>query len=327
MSKTLLLIAGLVVLAFAASPRMTFDDDEADVIYLDARPAYDETQFAGKNILVTGGSSGIGFATALTFARFGADVVIVSRDSNPNWFTGNQAVEKIQADEIVQAKGGKIRWYKCDVADRSQVHDLFNTFINEKYMLDYAVNNAGIVGAVGLLNETAKYLGTEHDAVRNNLQGILNTLEEEVSQFHLSGKDGSIVNLASVNGFRASPGGPLYSTSKFGVVGLTRSVGVEYARGSPIIRVNALCPGFTNTSLVWQQTKLLEGIGQVWEEPYVTPSHELWQKYASHFQAECPTGDLADPMDQANMIAYLLSDSAALVTGSLFVVDGVIGES
>jgi len=328
MNKILLSVAVFAVAVSATFPYMTYgDDNNEDMIYLGTRPAYDETQFAGKNILVTGGSSGIGFATALTFARFGSNVVIVSRDSNPDWFTGAQAVAKIEADDIVQAKGGKIRWYKCDVADRDQVKSLFKQFVDDKFMLDYAVNNAGIVGAVGNLKDTEKYLGTEHDAVRNNLQGTVNTLEEEIAQFHNSGKDGAIVNLASVNGYRASPGGALYATSKFGIVGLTRSVGTEYARGTPLIRVNAIAPGFTNTSLVWQQTKLLDGSGrQTWEGEYVTPSSDLWKQYASHFQSLCPTGDLADPMDQANMIAFLLSDSASLITGSIFTVDGLIGE-
>jgi len=330
MSKTLLSVLLFAVLAIAVSgfmPQVFGDDVSAeDVIYLGTRPAYDETQFAGKNILVTGGSSGIGFAAAMTFARFGANVVIVSRDSNPSWFTGDQAVKKIEADDIVKAKGGKIRWYKCDVSDKDQVKALFQKFQTDKFMLDYAFNNAGIVGAVGNLIDTLQYLGGEHDAVHNNLQGILNCLEEEIAQFKTSQKNGAIVNTASVNGYRASPGGALYATSKFGVIGLTRSVGTEYARGTPTIRVNAIAPGFTNTSLVWQQVKILEGQGQTWEGEYITPSHPLWQQYKVYFQQKCPTGDLADPMDQANMVAFLLSDSAALITGSTFTVDGLIGE-
>ena len=89
-----LVVAALVV---AASSRSVFDSmpiitpgdvSVEGVDYLAARPTYDEKQFVGKKVFVTGGSSGIGFATALTFARFGADVVICSRDSNPSWFTG-----------------------------------------------------------------------------------------------------------------------------------------------------------------------------------------------------------------------------------------------
>jgi len=331
MSKTLVFAFIVAVVALGVSANFATaaieDDEPVEMIYMGKRPAYDETQFAGKNILVTGGSSGIGFAAAMTFARFGANVVIVSRDSNPDWFTGQQAVEKIEADETVKEKGGKIRWYKCDVSNQSNMDDLFAQFEKDNFMLDYAINNAGIVGAVGDLIDTVKYFGGEHDAVRNNLMGCVISLEHEIAQFMVSKKNGAIVNTASVNGYRACKGGPLYATSKFGVVGLTRSVGTEYARGTPTIRVNALAPGFTNTSLVWNQAKLLEGIGQTWEGEYITPSHPLWKKWESHFKSLCPTGDLADPMDQANMMAYLLSDSAELITGSVFTVDGLIGES
>jgi len=330
MNKAVLLVVGLAVVACAnfVSDQTGGDEVPSDMIYLGKRPAYDETQFKGKNILVTGGSSGIGFATALTFARFGSNVVIVSRDSNPNWFTGNQAVEKIQNDEIVKQSGGKISWVKTDVSERAQVEALFNTFAKDNFMLDYAVNNAGIVGVANvgtLFNSSISYFGGEHDAVKNNLIGCELSLEAEIAQFKKSGKNGNIVNLASVNGYRACNGAPLYAASKFGIIGLTRTVGVEYARGTPTIRVVALAPGFTNTSLVWQQVKLFEGLGQTWEGDYITPDSELWQKWKSYIQKKCPTGDLADPMDQANMIAYLLSDSAELITGSVFTVDGTIG--
>jgi len=330
MIEILLLIAALSVATFANLLGGKYKVSSTDgIIHLSARPAYDETQFIGKNILVTGGSSGMGYATALTFARFGANVVIVSRDSNPDWFTGNEAVQKIAADETVQAMGGQIRWYKCDVSKKEDVTALFQQFEKDNFMLDYAFNNAGVVGAVNMgtiFNDTVQYFGGEHDAVYNNLVGCMLCLEAEVAQFKSSQKNGAIVNTASVNGYRAAADGPLYASSKFGIIGLTRSVGTEYARGSPIIRVNAIAPGFTNTSLVWQQAKVLEGICQTWEGDYITPDSDLWKKYAPMFQAECPTGDLADPMDQANMVAFLLSDSAALITGSVFTVDGLIGE-
>lgn len=333
MNKVLITVAVLAVAAFATLPEGIRRSQDSDIIYLGTRPAYDETQFAGKNILITGGSSGIGYATALTFARFGANVAIVQRDYHPTWYTGEQAAAKILSDPIVKAKGGKVTPYKYDVSDQAQVKKLFQQFEKEKFMLDYAFNNAGIVGAVNvnatLFNETAKYFGGEHDAVHNNLGSCLLCMEAEIAQFKSSMKDGAIVNTASVNGYKAAPLGPLYPGSKFGIIGLSRSVGTEYARrtkDSPVVRVNAIAPGFTNTSLVWQQAKIMEGLSQAWEGEYITPDHELWKKWAPVFQGECPTGDLADPMDQANMVAFLLSDSAALITGSVFTVDGLIGE-
>ena len=92
MSKALLSVLLVAAIAVAVSAFLDgnfMDNDEnIQMIYTGNRPTYDQTQFIGKNILVTGGSSGIGFATAMTFARFGAHVYIVSRDSNPDWFTG-----------------------------------------------------------------------------------------------------------------------------------------------------------------------------------------------------------------------------------------------
>jgi len=329
MNKAVLLFAVLSVAVFAFVP-IQYGEDPSDIVYYGKRPAYDETQFKGKNILVTGGSSGIGYATALTFARFGSNVVIVSRDSHPDWYTGAQAVEKIQADDIVKQSGGTIRWVQTDVSEKDQIEALFDGFQKDGFMLDYAVNNAGIVGCANigpnrLFNDTVQYLGGQYDAVKNNLLGTEFSLEAEIAQFKSTGKNGAIVNLASVNGYRACNGAPLYAASKFGIIGLTRSVGVEYARGTPTIRVNAIAPGFTNTSLVWQQVKILEGTGQTWEGKYITPDSEEWGRWVDHFKEMCPSGDLADPMDQANMIAYLLSDSAALCTGAVFTVDGTIG--
>jgi len=334
MNKALFTVLFVAAVAMVASANFAMDfmsninSFADDVISVPPRPTYDEKQFIGKKVLVTGGSSGIGFATALTFARFGADVVICSRDSNSNWFTGKQAVKKIEDDPIVKENKGKITWYKADVSDWDSISKFFKKLEDDKFVLDYAVNNAGIVGAAGTLKDTAQYFGGEHDCVRNNLMGTVNCLELEIEMWTKHNKNASVVNLASVNGFRSSPGAPMYATSKFGILGLTRNVGVQYARGTPSIRVNAIAPGFTNTSLVWQQTKLISGQAkQVWEGDYITPDSELWKTYAPYFESRCPTGKIADPMDQANMIAFLLAEESGLITGSIFVVDGVIGES
>jgi len=334
-------IAAFAALALVASANIVLDappvkgahavrddvDSLDDLFVVGARPAYDMKQFINKKVFVTGGSSGIGFGTALLFARFGADVTICSRDSNPKWFTGQQAVDRISNDTIVKENNGKIRWVKCDVSDKAGMIKLFQQFDDEKYIIDYAVNDAAIIGAVGDMNTVIPYYGGKFDAVYNNLIGTVNSLEVEIAMFQKYKKDAAIVNLASVNGYRASAGALGYAASKFGVLGLTRATGVEYARGSPMIRINAIAPGFTNTSLVWQQTKLMAGIAhQVWEEPYVTPDSDLWQKYKDVLISMCPNGDISDPLDQANMIAFLLAKESALITGSIFVVDGVLGE-
>jgi len=326
-----IIFAALVMVASAnfyqGYPRTGLSVPEG-VFSIGARPTYDQTQFIGKNVFITGGSSGMGYATALTFARFGANVIICSRDSNPAWFTGKAAVDSISADPIVKENKGTIRWIKADVADKDNITALFKILEDEKIVLDYAVNNAGIVGAAGTLHDTAQYFGGEHDAVHNNLAGTINCLQLEINMWEKNNKNGSVVNLASVNGFRASPGAPMYSASKYGILGLTRDVGTQYARGNPTIRVNAIAPGFTNTSLVWQQVKLLAGVAnQTWEGDYITPASQLWKDYVDQFLAMCPTGTMADPLDMANMIAFLLAKESEIINGAIFVVDALLGDS
>jgi len=333
MSKVLFVVV-VAALALVASCNFNFfgastarADDEP--MFMSARPTYDAKQFVNKKVFITGGSSGIGYATALLFARFGADVVICARNSNASWFNGEDAVKKISADPIVQENKGKIRFYKADVADWNEASALFKKLENdEKWIMDYAFNNAGIVGAAGKLKDIQQYFGGVHDPVHNNLISTVNCLELEFDLWKRHNKNASVVNTASVNGFRGAGGAPLYPTSKFAIAGLTRDVGVEYARGTPTIRVNAIAPGFTNTSLVWQQAKLVTGSApQVWMGEYVTPSSPTWQMVEPYFLKRCPTGKFAQPEDQANMVAFLLAEESALITGSIFVVDGGIGES
>ena len=329
------------------------DEYVDEVQHIPARPTYDETQFKGKVVLVTGGSSGIGFATALTLARFGAHVIICSRDFRPDWFTGMwpfsffsspflafsfhffllrlcltgaQAVEKIMKDNVVVANGGKVRWVKADVSNKESVAQLFKNIREREGTLDFAVNNAGIVGAAGPLNTTVQYFGTQYDPVHINVYGTVNCLEYELQLFTQQEKNAAIVNLASVNGYRSAGLAPLYSASKHAIIGITRSVASEYAQDTPTVRINALAPGFTNTSLVWQQAKLFEDGSQVWEGDYITPNHPLWKKWGPEFVAMTPNHRMADPMDQANMIAFLLARESALITGNVFVVDDMVGE-
>ena len=241
-------------------------------------------------------------------------------------FLGTGAVKRIEADPIVKENKGKIKWFKADASNITEMTALFKKFEEDKWEMDLAVNNAGIVGATGPLNETAKYFGGPQDPIHNNLQGTIICLDLEIALFKKLKKDAAIVNLASTNGLRAAPGAPMYPTSKFGILGLTRSVGTQYARGTPTIRINAIAPGFTNTSLVWQQVKCIEG-KQVFDEPYITPDSQAWKDNVQRYLDRCPTGEMADPMDQANMIAFLLAEESALITGNIFVVDGLISES
>jgi len=331
MNKCLFFAVVVAAAALAVASRDVFDVPtvptreslEDGVIFMGARPTYDETQFVGKNVFITGGSSGIGFATALTFARFGANVIICSRDSNSSWFNGTGAVARIEKDEIVQQKNGHIRWIKADVANKTSISALFKQLEDEHISIDLAVNNAGIIGPDESLMYNTEYFGTQYDCILNNLVGTVNCLELEIDHFMKEKKDGAIVNLASLNSYRACPGCPMYAASKHGIASLTRSVGTEYASTTPSIRINAIAPGFTNTSLVWQQAKLQAHTAkQAWEGDYITPDSELWQKWKQHYLDMCPNGRFADPLEQANGIAFLLAKESELITGSVMSIDG-----
>ena len=291
------------------------------ILSLVAAACYAEVRFSGKIVLVTGGSAGIGFATSMSFAREGAHVVFCARDSNPSWFNGSFAETVINNDPVVMKNKGKARFVKADVSKLSQVEDLFSNIRNNEGTLDIAVNNAGITGGFGKIEEIAKHYGGKYDPVQNNFYGTAYCSSLEVALWKEQNKEGVIVNLASVNGFKASGGAPLYSVSKHAIIGLTKSVAMENAATTPYIRCNAIAPGYTDTPLVWNQCKFIDdGHTQPWEGDYITHDHPLWKKYASMLVN--PNGKISSPYDQADMILFLASDAAKAITGATMSVDG-----
>ena len=284
-----------------------------------------KAEFAGKVVLVTGGSSGIGFQTALQFAQNGARVVLAARDSNPSWFNGSTAAAQINGDATVASAGGSARFVRADLSDAADAARLFESIRATEGDLDIAVNSAGIGGPLGVLADSRKYIGGEHDPARNNLYATLRACTHEVRLFTEKNHTGVIVNLASVNGIMAAPTGSLYAASKWGVVGLTRSLGVLYGRATattPAIRVNALAPTLTDTSLSWQQTKYMEdNRTQPWEGPYVTHDSPLWQKWGPDWINDLVSKTIATPKMMADPILYLCSSDASYVTGTVLVVD------
>jgi len=289
-------------------------------------PKFRWDQFIGKVVLVTGGSSGMGYATALSFARYGARVIICSRDSNPAWFNGTHAAKTINEDPLVMSLGGYARWVKTDVAEPDQVKALIENIKAKEGTIDFAFNNAGIVGIIGdILDEKVEAaLHGEHDTLRTNIFGPLNCLAAELQLWAEQKRGGAIVNTASVDGLHGSGDGFLYCTSKHAVIGLTKSVALELATNDPPIRINALAPGFTDTSLVWQQCKFDEYGQQAWEGDYITHDHPLWKKWGWTYIEAAPDGKITDPMDQARMVMYLCSEEAQYISGAVMIVDGGI---
>jgi len=286
-------------------------------------------EFKDKVVLVTGGSSGIGYETALEFAQFGAKVIIAARDDHPSWFNGTTAAKNINADATVNATGGRARFVKCDMSNVTQVKALFEDIRKHENDLHFAVNSAGIGGPLGVLVNVSGYVHGEHCPIRNNIYGTIYSLMYETRFMLEKNHGGAIVNLASTNGLKATPRGSLYGTSKFGIVGLTRSAADAFATNSssPHIRVNAVAPTLTNTSLSWQQAKTISTLPsgnpvQPWEGEYITPSDPLWYKtVAPSWIAKLPGKHIADPSMMAKAIIFLCSSDASYITGHILSVD------
>jgi NAD(P)-dependent dehydrogenase (short-subunit alcohol dehydrogenase family) len=243
------------------------------------------TSFAGKVALVTGGSSGIGRATAHAFAEAGATVVLSDIDAS-----GGETVAQALRDN-----GSKAAFIQADVSQAADVAHMVAETVARYGHIDYAHNNAGILGGVGRVADVTE---AEFDQLISvNLKGVWLCLKEEILQMQRQGGGGAIVNTASIAGIRGSAWLPIYSTTKHGVVGLTRAAALGYAEEG--IRVNAICPGYVDTQMV-TNTPLLQ------------------QRAAER----TPMGRLATPEEIAEAVLWLCSDAAAYMTGETMVLDG-----
>jgi NAD(P)-dependent dehydrogenase (short-subunit alcohol dehydrogenase family) len=187
----------------------------------------------GKVALVTGGASGIGRATALTFAREGAKLVIADMNADG----GHQTVH------MITENGGEATFVRTDVSKAVEVQALLSKAVETYGRLDYAHNNAGIPGGGRAL--TAEYAeDTWHQVIAVNLTGVWLCMKYEIPQMLKQG-GGAIVNTASVAGLIGLAGRAAYVASKHGVVGITRTAALKYAQQG--IRVNCVCPGYIRT--------------------------------------------------------------------------------
>lgn len=242
-----------------------------------------------KVALVTGGSTGIGAATALAFAREGCKVVI----GDIALEAGQKIVQKI-ADE-----GGEARFIKVDVSKAQEIEALVKETVVAFGRLDYAFNNAGIGGEQA---PTAEYSEEAWNRVISiNLTGVWLCMKYEIRQMLAQG-GGAIVNMSSILGNVGFAGSPAYVASKHGVVGLTASAALEYAAEG--IRVNAVCPGFI-------ETPMLDHAG-ILGNPALRE-----QIVALH-----PVNRLGKPEEVAAAVLWLCSDAASFVTGHAMLVDG-----
>jgi NAD(P)-dependent dehydrogenase (short-subunit alcohol dehydrogenase family) len=242
----------------------------------------------GKVALVTGGASGIGRATALAFAREGAKVVV----SDVVVAGGEETVA------LITAAGGEAQFMKADVAKPAEVDALIAQVVAAYGRLDCAFNNAGIEGSMTSTLDCSEENFDRTIAI--NLKGVWLCMKAEIAQMLKQG-GGAIVNTASVAGLVGFAGLPAYVASKHGVVGLTKTAALEYAKSG--IRINAVCPGGI-------QTPMLERLFQ--SQPQAGEAIAAME----------PVGRLGKPEEIAEATVWLCSDAASFVTGLPMAVDG-----
>ncbi len=245
----------------------------------------------GKAALITGGARGIGRAAALAFAREGARVVV----------SDLQADGAQETVAMINAGGGQAVSVSGDVTKPELVKDWVETVVKTFGRIDCAFNNAGISGyqvnAAGKL--TADWPEESFDRmIEINLKSVWLCMRDEIHAMLADGKGGAIVNTASIAGLIGLETSSAYVAAKHGVIGLTKTAALEYARQG--IRVNAVCPGYIVTDM----------------------TREPMQRKGDQIVSRIPFGRLGTPEDIAEMVVWLCSDRAGYVSGAAYNVDG-----
>jgi NAD(P)-dependent dehydrogenase (short-subunit alcohol dehydrogenase family) len=242
----------------------------------------------GKIALVTGASSGLGKATALKFAREGAAVVVAAR----------REAETEATAQMIRDGGGRAIAVPTDVSSPGQVEAMVATAISSYGRLDLAFNNAGVFSPERPIHEASE---EQWDSLIDiNLKGTWLCMKYELPHMLAQGS-GSIVNMASSAGLTGWSDGPLYSASKHGVIGLTKSAALQYAPAG--IRINVVCPAFT-----W-----IETLGEM---VAVDPDAD------SPLKATIPLGRIGQMNEIAEAATWLGSDAASFCVGHALALDG-----
>ncbi len=250
-------------------------------------------RLAGRAALVTGASRGLGRAIVERFAEEGAAVAAVA-------IRNREALEEVVAG--VNASGGRAVALLGDVGNPADARRLVDEAVSALGRLDILVNNAGI--DITTFRPVHEFDEETWDAIlRTNLTGPFLMTKYAVPELLKSGH-GSIVNIASVCGVQAWQGDAPYNSSKAGLIMLTQTTALDYARQG--LRCNAVCPAVIGTDMTWNFIKAQEDPAVAEEE----------------FRALHPMHVLGRPIDVANAALYLASDEAAFVTGAALTVDG-----
>ena len=244
----------------------------------------------GKIVLVTGASSGIGRETAEVMASQGAKIVAAARREN----------ELVETVNRIESAGGTATYVVTDISVGSQVERAVQHAVSTYGGLNAAFNNAGILEPAGHLHEIEDE-AFDH-IVNINLKGVFLSLKYEIG-YMIENGGGAIVNDSSYMGLRGGTGRqPAYTASKHGVLGLTKAASRDYARKG--IRVNAVCPGVVDTTMMHG----LDHNG----DPSTRARMESW----------VPMNRYGAPKEVGQVVAFLCSDSASYITGQAIPIDG-----
>ncbi len=244
-------------------------------------------RLSGKTALITGGASGFGLAMTKRFSEEGAKVFSV--DISDGIFNAIKDVP------------GEIIPFVANISSPEQVNSMYEACVKELGHLDILCNIAGIGGNIGPMHEMS--LDEWKRVFDINVFGHLLVMQGAIKLMLENGK-GSIVNMASIGGFRATPGSSAYIASKGANVMMTKQAAMEYVKNG--IRVNAVAPGICNTGVIKPKNVSKEDLEQLVE----------------FLESQIPMGRLGEAEEVANLALFLASDEASYITGQVYIIDG-----
>ncbi len=262
-------------------------DDILDVRITARKKIY--MNFTDKVVYITGASSGIGRAAAIEYARRGAKISLIDINDEAALIT----------QQLVHESGAESIFIHANVADYDQVKNSIKGTVNRFGKIDIALNNAGI-GAKSSLKTAQHTLDDWDTVVKVNQTGLFYCMKEQLSHMAETSQ-GNIINVASIAGLRGLANQLAYVASKHAVVGMTKTAALEYARQG--IRINAICPVFTNTPLLEMLFDSKDGLRE-------------------KLVRTIPLGRYGEVSDIINAILWLSSDESSFITGMAMPIDG-----
>lgn len=241
-----------------------------------------------RTVIITGGSTGIGKATAIAFGKLKYNVIIAGRNSTRG----------MQTEQELRNNGYDVKFYQVDVQKEEEVEKLVKTVTSKYGKLDTIVNNAAAATGYGLLADTTQEAFRQ--MIDTNILGVYYGMKYAIKSMEKTG-GGSIVNVASISGANGIPYVALYSATKHAVIGLTKSGALDYATAG--IRINAIAPGTVKTEIL--QESFDSGL---YSEESVTALQPIMR--------------LGRPEEIAKGIVFLASEDASFMTGEVLFVDG-----